>query len=169
MLKLSLHRLAPIVAASIGALPAHAACSADEPVATARRFYSAHRNFYAEETTRIGQLASPRLLAALDKELKCSRGEICAIEADPWMDAQDGDMAQPVNFALASNSGLLAKVRMTYTFVLSRSQRRQQAVTLVLQRESPSGCWLIGDLVGPKGKSLVSTLEKWHSHINSGR
>lgn len=167
-MKLSLHRLALVVAASIGALPAHADCSADDPVATARRFYSAHRNFYAEATSRIGQLASPRLLAALDKELKCRRGEICAIEADPWTDAQDGDMAQPVNFALASKSGLLARVRMTYTFVLSRSQRRQQAVTLVLQRDSSSGCWLIDDLVGPKGKSFVSTLESWHKHIDSG-
>lgn len=145
-----------------------AACPADDPVASAKGFYSAHRSFYMEEPSKIKNLASPRLLAVLEKEFKCSNGEICAIEADPWMDAQDGGIGTPIAFSLVSNSGLLAKVQMTYTFVQSKTQRRKQHVTLLLQRNSPSDCWLIGDLVGPRGSSLVTTLEKWHKEFGSG-
>ena len=156
------------LAVSLSAVSSLAACPADDPVASAKSFYSDHRNFYTEEPSKIKKLTSPRLLAALEQEFKCSNGDICAIEADPWIDAQDGGIGTPIDFSLVSNSGLLAKVQMTYTFVLSKTQRRKQHVTLLFQRNSPSDCWLIGDLVGPSGSSLVTTLEKWHKEFGSG-
>jgi hypothetical protein len=96
----------------------------------------------------------------LDREYKCSRGELCAIEADPWTDAQDGSIGKPIAFATISNSGIEASVSMTYPFVLGPKHSQKHA-TLILQRESAAGCWLMSDLKGPRGESLVRAIEEW--------
>lgn len=149
-------------------LSAHAACAGDDPIASARSFYVEHREFSLESPSKIKQFVSPQLFAALDKEFKCAQGEVCALEADPWTDAQDGDIKNPLKFTLISNSGVLAKVQMTYTFALDKKRRRLQSATLLLQREPASNCWLVADLIGPRGASLVATIEKWHKEFGRG-
>ena len=123
-------------------------------------------NFFSEDPARIRKIVTPRLFDALDREYKCAQGQICALEADPWTDAQDGRIGKPVEFATAGNSGVEARVSMTYPFILGKTHR-QQHVTLVLERESPAACWLLSDLVGPRGESLVRTIEKWHKQYGS--
>ncbi len=139
---------------------AHASCEADDPVAVAKSFYSKHAQFSSEDPAKIKAIITSRLFAALDQEYKCAQGQICALEADPWTDAQDGDIGKPVEFATVSNSGLEANVSMTYPFILGKKQR-QKHTTLLLQRKSATDCWLIGDLIGPRGESLVQGIEKW--------
>jgi hypothetical protein len=147
---------------------AHAVCAMDDPAAVGKSFYSKHAQFSSENPAKIKTIITSRLFAALDQEYKCAQGQICALEADPWTDAQDGNIGKPVEFATASNSGLEATVSMTYPFVLDKTHHQQQRVTLVLQRKSPTECWLLSDLVGPRGESLVQTIEKWHKEFGSG-
>jgi len=146
---------------------AYAACAVDDPAAVAKSFYSRHAQFFSEDPARIKTIITPRFFAALDREYKCAQGEICALEADPWTDAQDGSIGKPIEFATASNSGVEASVSMTYPFVLDKAHREQKHVTLQLQRKSPTDCWLLGDLVGPLGDSLVEAIEKWHKEYGN--
>jgi len=147
---------------------AYAACAIDDPAAVAKSFYSNHAQFSSENPAKIRTIITSRLFDALDREYKCAQGQICALEADPWTDAQDGDIGKPVEFATASNSGVEATVSMTYPFILDKTHRQQQHVTLLLQRKSPTDCWLFSDLVGPRGESLLQTIEKWHKEFGSG-
>jgi hypothetical protein len=137
-------------------------CAIDDPVVAARMFYADHSAFSSENPDRVRSIVTPRFFSALDREYKCAQGQICALEADPWTDAQDGKIGKPVDFSLASKSGVEARVWMSYPFVLDNAHRKQQRVTLVLQRQSATDCWLIDDLVGPLNESLVGSIEKWH-------
>ena len=139
---------------------AAAACPSDDPAVVAKSFYADHAEFSSEDPAKIKAIVTQRLFEALDREHKCAQGQICALEADPWMDAQDGEIGKPVEFATVSNSGIAATVSMTYPFILDKTPRRQH-VTLLLRRDSAKGCWLLNDLVGPRGDSLVGTIEKW--------
>ncbi len=156
------------VMATLPSLSAHAACAIADPAAAAQAFYSGHADFSSQDPIAFKALLTPRLFAALDKEYKCAQGDICAIEADPWTDAQDGSIAKPVAFATTSNAGGKAAVAMTYLFVLDKAHRKQQHATLLLQRASASECWLLDDLKGPRGDSLVQTIEKWFKEYGKG-
>ena len=145
---------------------AAAACPTDDPAAIAKSFYSKHAAFSSEDPAKIKKIVTRRFFDAMDREYKCAQGQICAIEADPWTDAQDGRIGKPVEFATTSNSGIEAAVSMTYPFILDKTPR-QQRVTLLLQRESPTDCWLLSDLVGPRGESLVRTLEEWYKEYGN--
>ena len=145
---------------------ASASCAIDDPAAVAKSFYSKHANFSSEDPARIEKITTRRFFDALDREYKCAQGQICAIEADPWTDAQDGRIGKPVEFAVASNSGVEASVSMTYPFILGKTHG-QKHVTLLLQRQSPGECWLLGDLVGPGGESLVRAIEEWYKEYGS--
>lgn len=145
---------------------ASAACEIDDPAVVAKAFYNKHPNFSSEDPARIRKIVTPRFFDALDREYQCAQGQICAIEADPWTDAQDGSIGKPVEFATASNSGVEAKVSMTYTFVLGKKHEQKHA-TLVLQREAPTECWRMDDLMGPRGDSLVRGIEQWFKEYGS--
>ncbi len=140
---------------------ASASCAIDDPAAVAKSFYSRHANFSSEDPAKIKKIITPRFFDALSQEYKCAQGQICALEADPWTDAQDGNIGKPVEFATDSNSGVEAKVSMTYPFILGKTHG-QKHVTLLLQRESATDCWLVSDLVGPRGDSLVRAIEEWY-------
>ena len=145
---------------------ASATCAVDDPAAVAKSFYTNHVDFSSENPAKIKKLVTQRFFDAMDREYKCAQGQICALEADPWTDAQDGDIGKPVEFATASNSGVEAKVTMTYPFILGKAHS-QKHVTLHLQRESATACWLLDDLVGPRGESLVGSIEAWFKEYGS--
>src|SRR6478672_11850973 len=119
---------------------ASASCAIDDPAAVAKAFYSKHANFSSEDPAKIRTIVTPRFFDALNQEYKCAQGQICALEADPWTDAQDGKIGKPVEFATASSSGVEATVWMTYPFILGKTPS-QKHVTLLLHRESPTDCW----------------------------
>jgi len=145
---------------------ASASCASDDPAAVAKAFYSKHADFSSQDPARIRKIITPRLFDALNQEYKCAQGQICALEADPWTDAQDGRVGKPVEFATASNSGVEATVSMSYPFMLGK-RPDQKRVTLLFQRASPTDCWLLGDLVGPRGDSLVRAIEEWYKEYGS--
>ena len=141
---------------------AYAACESDDPVAVAKSFHDKHAEFSSEDPAKIKTIVTPRFFDALDREYKCAQGDLCAIEADPWTDAQDGEMGKPVEFATVSNSGTEATVSMTFPFILDKAHPQQKHATVLLQRKSAADCWLIGDLKGPRGESLLQNVEAWH-------
>lgn len=150
-----------VVAAMFCSHHGYAQCVAD-PADAAKAFYSQHPNFYYENPKTVSDLVAPRLLAALKLEYACAQGDICAIEAVPWTDAQDGDVSAPIIFKAMDKTVSHAVVDMRYTFVLSESERRQQSVKLKFERREAGACWLLSDLIEPGGDSLLAQLEKWH-------
>ena len=148
--------------------PGYARC-VSAPVEAAKIFYTQHENFYFQNPKNVGALVAPRLLAALKFEYACSQGQVCAIDAVPWTDAQDGDVAAPITFKAVEQTATHAVVEMRYTFVINESHRRQQQVHLVFERSEPSACWLLSDLVEPSGNSLVAHLENWRKDFGNGR
>lgn len=147
---------------------AYAACAGNDPAAVAKAFYFKHADFHTGNPARLKGIVTPRLLAALDREHKCASGQICAIEAVPWTDAQDGEIDNPVAFKTIENTGTRAAARMDYSFVVSETRRRPQHVKLLLERSSSTECWFVADLMGPRGKSLLESIEKWHKEYGGG-
>jgi hypothetical protein len=151
---------------------AHAACVNDSPVAAAKSFYAKHPNFYAENPAAIKNSISPRLFSALMLEHKCAQGDICAIEASPWTNAQDGNIEKPMVFDVLKTDESRASVRMRYTFALAKTKKRQQNVVLKFEHSAANKdanveCWVLSDLINQKGESLVSQLENWHKKYGS--
>lgn len=155
--------------ALLSASTAHAGCLSDDPLVMARSFFAGHADFAFDDPAKIRELLTPRFFAALAREHRCAKGELCAIEADPWTDAQDGDILRPATFKTTTNSGTQAEIKMSYYFALSTSQKRLQSVALKYRHSELSGCWELADLISPSGQSLVNHLEKWHKKYGNKR
>jgi len=151
----------------LGAHCSYAACVNEDPALVAKSFYENHSGFHSDDPANIKSIISPRLYSALSREHKCSRNELCAVEADPWTDAQDGEITKPIRFKTTQKKGTTAAVRMSYAFSLSDNRRWRQSVLVRLERNSVQGCWLISDLVSPKGQSLVGHIENWHRRFGN--
>lgn len=156
--------LIALVAAGLlaGAGDARAACLGDTPVATAAAFYRDHYTFWNDPLPSLERIVSARLLRLLKQDRACGDGgEVCAINADPWLDAQDGEALDPRFVAQGQNV-----VQVRYRFVLGDAQPSQpQVARLRLAREG--GCWRVDDLVGPNGGSLRDALARFHDGTGS--
>lgn len=141
---------------------AQAGCVSDDPALVARSFHAGHADFVAENPDNIRHLVTPRLFQVLQREYRCARGEICALEADPWTDAQDGEITRPIRFETRQNDGAHATVTMNYFFLPGNAGRQARVATLKLTHSTISGCWELADLVSPNGVSLLNQLERWH-------
>ncbi len=148
---------------------AHGKCIQGDGVGFAKMFYEKHQDFYYADSAGIKNLLTPRLLAILEKDHKCSNGEICAIEADPWISAQDGEIGKPIEFKLSSGDANTASVRMSYMFVLGENKKLPQSVELKLERNAVSSCWMVADLITPRDGSLRDTIEKWHKEYGDAQ
>lgn len=153
--------LAAFAASALSMSAAYGACSQDATQA-AEYFYHNHANFYFEDLPSARSLVAPRLLSALKREYTCP--ELCAIEAVPWLDAQDGEVAEPIAFDTVETGPTRALIVMEYFYHLGpgSSFNRKQKVYLEFERKDAGQCWLLSDLVSPSGISLVNMLEAWH-------
>lgn len=139
-------------------------CLGKEAVPAAKKFLTSHYGFYAEAPSANRALMSPRLVKALDMERKCAKEEVCALDGDPWLNAQDGNMGKKVDYVMARETATDAVVDIRYDFILDPKGRPEKRdAKLVLQRGASGQCWLVGDLISPGGESLVAYLEKWHA------
>lgn len=142
---------------------AQAACLAGDTLQTARLFYERHYGFYAAPQAGIREAVTPALFKLLEKEWACvAAGQVCAVEADPWLAAQDGD-AHDVQFTAARNG---RTVTLHYSLVLDAQTRRPQTAQLRLAR-GDDGCWRVADLLGPGGRSLRRALVNYGKHYKS--
>jgi hypothetical protein len=143
-------------------LPAVAlACPAKNPLDTARWIYSNHADFYVNGKGGPDYLSSA-LRDLLKRDWKCQEpGDQCAIDANPWTNAQDGEVMQPVKWALVSSSDKQAVVEMSYGFAFNTAGETPKPVTsrLMMVKNPSSQCWVLDNLIGPEQISLAQTLQ----------
>lgn len=141
---------------------AYAGCENANVERLAKDFFTSHRNFYYAEPSEVKSLLTPEFYTTLENEYKCkSQGELCAIEADPWLSAQDGTIAEPISFSITKQTALNASVKMNYLFVLSKTQKENRAVTFQFLKISNGSCWLLEDFITPKEGSLKKYIQTW--------
>lgn len=149
---------------------AAAACVADGPVGTARWIYANQSGFsvyqFPQDLKLMERFLSPRLLGLLEVEWRCqvvSEGS-CAVDTNSWTNTEDGAPLNPITFNLASMTALHSTVRVKFGFRSgggNTSKPLQATAMLSLARDAKSGCWLLDDLVGMKGHSLVKQLQSY--------
>ncbi|MCL7713341.1 hypothetical protein [Stenotrophomonas mori] len=131
-----------------------------------RALYRQFPRFHADpEPARA--LLSDGLLALLRKDAACAAGNgRCAIEADPWTAARDGDPAGPLHYRRlgvekdAEGHDVAARVELCYRSTLGESPE-PHCVVLSLTR-GPRTAWQLDDLVSPDGQSLRGALQAYH-------
>ena len=144
------------------ATAAQAECVAPDPAATARWVYEHAASFYVSGEGKAHYL-SPQLLKLLQRDWKCQEpGEVCAIEAYPWTDTQDGDVLAPVEFKLVNENRQAATVEMGFRFGWEDSAEtaKPMRIRLKLVRPADTGCWLLDDILHGKA-SFKQGLNGW--------
>ena len=145
-----------------------ARCVADGPIETARWIHAHQNGFDVFHTMQDAKLLrsflSPQLYGLLEVEWRCQVIEegLCAVDTDPWTNAQHGRVLEPVTFELASTAGLRASVTMKFRLGRSDQDASQvvaAAATLAMVKDAGSGCWQLDDVVGAQGRSLVTALQ----------
>ena len=126
----------------------------------ARDVYENYYDFYWKEIPGFSDYVTSDFYASLLKEWKCK--EVCAIEAVPWLDAQDGEVSEPVTYKLEAETELESSVKMSYVFYLSETQKKTQFVNLLFFRESGDKPWKLADFITPRGNSLKKQIVEWH-------
>ena len=144
--------------------PAARACPAADPLETARVLHSRHYDI-GRDDQGLGEILSPALWQMLVKNWKCEDdgGGLCAIEADPWTDAQDGGMLTPPTFRLVASTATTAKAEAAYRFgwkELADKATDEKSFVLMV-KDAKSGCWRVDDLIGARGNSLAKTLRDY--------
>lgn len=147
-----------LAAALVGAFaaPAHAACLGETPLTAARAWFQQHYAFWNEPPAVLRELFAPPLLDLLEREQACTAEGVCAIDADPWLDAQDGEARDPEYFAEGRDA-----VRLRYRYVLDERMPAQPR-ELRLRFSGADRCWRAADLIGPDGRSLLQALAAYH-------
>lgn len=132
-------------------------CPSTTPMAAVAALRMNHPDFYLyPEQSR--QHISVSLYELLLRESHCPAGELCAIDADPWTGAQDGDILEPIVLSQESQSKTKAVVRMCYQLSLGSTDVRTRCTTVLLVR-GPDKCWVLDDLIPATGASLKSVLQ----------
>jgi hypothetical protein len=159
-----------IVVALAWAARAGAACVAEGPLETARWIHSNERSFAFQQTGRDlssrTAFLSPKLYALLRAEWRCQDAEegLCALDSDPWLNAQDGEELDPVAFSIVSRTDAAAIVRMSYRFGWKDAATPRPVpaeAKLELIRDAATGCWLLDDLIGRDDRSLKKQLQDY--------
>jgi len=134
-------------------------CKAEGPLATARWVFEHAYHFTAQPAADAGAYLSPALLSLLQKEWACraAGGAPCAFEGDPWIDASEGAVEDPVIFSLVASPVERRRVAVRFRFAGEPARAE-----LSLVEEAASGCWLVDDLAGRKNLSLRRRLQQRH-------
>jgi len=152
----ALPRLAMALLAATLAPAALADCKADGPLATARWVFEHAYRFYAQPAPDAREILSPALLALLEKEWQCkAAGGACALDADPWIDSNDGQAEDPVVFSLVASPLERRRVAVRYVF---QGEPARSEVSLV--QDPSTQCWRVDDLAGRKNTSLRRRLQQ---------
>lgn len=138
-------------------------CLGTEPLNAARAIVKDHHYFYSENPKNFSAILSPKFLRLLEKNYQCSQEGVCALEADPWTDAQDGEAVPPYRFTTISRSAHHSVVRVSFNFNNGPSSSRK-TVLLSFERASAKSCWVLTNFKSPSGHALSEVIEKYFSH-----
>ena len=133
-----------------------------EPSVAAREFLNSHYNFYCEDPKLIRPLLAPRAFRLLKHHFDTytAKREIGILDCDPWINAQDGAMAQPFHFITLRNDDSEAVVRFDYVFDVGPQQSIPQSVFITFQRSRSGAGWRLSEFIMPNNKSLLDLLER---------
>lgn len=141
-----------------------AACPANTPTDTARWIYTQHADFYVKGKGGP-QYLSATLLEWLKKDWACQgSGDVCAITANPWTDAQDGDVQQPITWKQVSSSEGQVVVEMSYLLGYKNAPGQQaveQTTRLLMAKSPASQCWVLDNVQGPGDRPLLEALQEF--------
>ena len=126
----------------------------------ARNLYENYYDFYWKEIPGLSDYVTSDFYVSLLTEIKCK--EVCAIEAVPWLDAQEGEVSEPIGFKLEAETELESSVIMSYVFYLSETQKKPQTVHFIFFREAGDKPWKLSDFITPGGNSLRKQIDNWH-------
>lgn len=163
-------RATPVLIVLLVAGQATAACVADGPLATARWIFDRQSGFAvflsSQDKKMMQSFLAPGLFDLLQAEWRCQVIEegLCAFDNDPWLNADTGQVLDPVTFEVALRSGSRATVDMYFRYGLQDQDTPKPVpaqATLTLVKDAVSGCWLLDDLVGRKGRSLRKAMESY--------
>ncbi len=121
---------------------------------------------FPQDLKLMKRFLSPRLLGLLEVEWRCqvvSEGP-CAVDTNSWTNTEDGAPPNPIRFTLAATTALRSTVRVQFGVRSGgggTSRPLRARATLSLVRDAKSGCWLLDDLVGMQGLSLVKQLRSY--------
>jgi len=137
--------------------PLHPDCTRSDPARFAEQFFQSHRSFYLQETPALKPQVTIGLYRALRNHYQCAEAEgVCHLDYDPWLGAQNGEMAEPALFQVPRGDARPVRVSMTYRFMLEPGKpARARKVVLQLQPAQPPQCWQVDDLITPRGHSLA--------------
>lgn len=141
-----------------------AACPANTPVDTARWIYTQHADFYVKGKGGP-QYLSATLFEWLKKDWACqASGDQCAVSANPWTDAQDGDIQEPVTWKQVSSVDKQVVVEMNYLLGYKNAPAQpgvEQTTRLLLTRNPTTQCWVLDNLQGPGDLPLLEALQEF--------
>ncbi|MCA3003184.1 MAG: hypothetical protein ACK5RJ_04750 [Burkholderiales bacterium] len=133
-----------------------------DPVQQTKTLFAKGYFFYAWSMPEVMEAIAPQLSDALKREFHCkSKGELCAMGADPWLSAQDGEASPPHVFRQTKRNGKVV-VEFSYQFTVDSANVRTQSVTLWFSK-TKRGCWLMEDFESPDGNSMLRHLNEWHA------
>ena len=129
----------------------------------ARELFEQYPGF-AFDPAPAGALLTPALHALLQRDQACADEHgMCAIGADPWSAAQDGQMGEALGYRTLEvqrrvmGSPTHARVEVCFRFILEPQSPQQRCATLAMERRL-HGPWQVDDLVDAQGQSLRQLL-----------
>ena len=129
----------------------------------ARELYEQAATFYVDPVL-AGDRLTPELRSLIERDQACAAEQgMCAIGADPWSAAQDGERGDPVTYRTfdverrIKDSPTAAKVEVCFSFVLDPQAPEQRCAVLVMERALRTP-WRVADLIDPDGQSLRELL-----------
>lgn len=135
-------------------------CTAAQAVELSQKIFNDYNLFYAEPSKDLMRFVTPSFEKALKNHYRCMdvNDGMCHIDYDPWISAQDGEIAGKVRFSAKKRSPKQAEVKMTYLFVLDpKARKKEQSVTFKLAASGRSPlCWAMDDFVSPGGEALAA-------------
>jgi hypothetical protein len=156
MLKALVLALLAVVAASVVA-------AGDGPEEVIRALYKAHRPWEHKELNLgnravLSKYFSPELIKLFLKnaqlERDCPEGDLCGLEFDPILGAQDFD--EHLNFNLRISEGTPQQTgRFEARFKLFNEEKPEQEQVLVFQLVQVKSGWRIDDIIYPKNNASL--------------
>lgn len=124
-------------------------CVAKDPAGTVQWVFEHASQFYVHNEGSPRYL-SPELYKLLKRDWKCQEpGELCAIEADPWTNAQDGSLLKPVTYRITAETAQSASVELSAVFGWEDQPQENKPTTVTLnlvRADAKKGCWLLDDI-----------------------
>lgn len=121
----------------------------------AESFFKNHRDFYYTNPAKIESKFSTEFLKLLKKDAQFTENhtEIGALDYDPWLGAQDGEIGSPLVFKAESKGAGKVEVSMSYPFLMGQNKTSNHTVRLVIHGNTKN-CWVLHDFITPLGDSL---------------